>query len=73
MSEVDVVRAWRDPQYRRSLSTEQLERLPTHPAGRAQVNAKDLRTASGISAEFAPIQTTAWFCTLYTYLARCCN
>jgi mersacidin/lichenicidin family type 2 lantibiotic len=72
MSQVDVVRAWRDPQYRRSLSAEQLECLPTHPAGRVQVDAKDLRTASGISAEFAP-QTTAWFCTLYTYLARCCK
>ena len=33
MSNVDVVRAWRDPQYRRGLSGAQIAGLPQHPAG----------------------------------------
>jgi mersacidin/lichenicidin family type 2 lantibiotic len=71
MSRVDVVRAWRDPQYRRSLSREQRAALPRNPAGEVQVSEQELQAASGAGPETG-VQTTAWFCTLYTFLARCC-
>ncbi len=32
MKKQEIARAWRDPKYRRSLSTEQKAQLPTHPA-----------------------------------------
>ena len=32
MKKQDIVRAWRDPKFRRSLSAEQKARLPEHPA-----------------------------------------
>ncbi len=70
MSNVDVVRAWRDPQYRRGLSGAQLAALPSHPAGSVSVNERALSDASGAGKSI--IVTTAWFCTLYTFLARCC-
>lgn len=70
MSKVDVVRAWKDPQYRRSLSSDQLAQLPGSPAGQVQLSTQALRDASGAGETF--VQTTAWFCTLYTFMARCC-
>jgi mersacidin/lichenicidin family type 2 lantibiotic len=33
MSTLDVIRAWKDPDYRRSLTDEQRARLPAHPSG----------------------------------------
>lgn len=70
MSNVDVVRAWRDPQYRRGLSTSEIAALPSHPAGSVEVNELALNESSGAGRSI--LQTTAWFCTLYTFLARCC-
>ncbi len=72
MSKVDVVRAWKDAKYRRSLSPDELATLPLNPAGRVELSDEKMRTASGLTGE-ATIVTTAWFCTLYTYLTRCCH
>lgn len=33
MSEFDIIRAWKDPEYRASLSGPKLEQLPENPAG----------------------------------------
>jgi mersacidin/lichenicidin family type 2 lantibiotic len=33
MSNADIIRAWKDPQYRASLSPEEQALLPAHPAG----------------------------------------
>jgi len=71
MSNPDIVRAWRDPSYRRSLTHEEASQVPAHPAGLAGVAEEELRAAGGIDE--TAVTTTAWFCTLYTFLARCCN
>lgn len=33
MSNIDITRAWKDPEYRNSLSEQELAQLPPHPAG----------------------------------------
>ncbi len=33
MSTLNTIRAWKDPDYRRSLTDEQRARLPAHPSG----------------------------------------
>jgi mersacidin/lichenicidin family type 2 lantibiotic len=33
MKKQDIIRAWRDPKFRRGLSAEQQAQLPSHPAG----------------------------------------
>jgi len=33
MSHLNIVRAWKDPDYRRSLTAEQRAQVPAHPAG----------------------------------------
>lgn len=64
MFEFDVVRAWKDAKYRRSLSTEQLAQLPENPAGMVELSDTEL-DASG--AAFIPPMTTAINCTMYSF------
>jgi mersacidin/lichenicidin family type 2 lantibiotic len=47
MKKVDVIRAWRDAEYRNSLSPEDLAALPEHPIGLAEVDDDLLRSVSG--------------------------
>ena len=44
---VDIARAWRDPEYRKTLTPEELASLPPNPAGDADISEKDLEAVSG--------------------------
>lgn len=44
---VDVVRAWRDEEYRDSLTEEERANLPENPAGLADVSDSVLRSVAG--------------------------
>lgn len=44
---VDVVRAWRDEEYRSSLSVEERAGLPENPAGLATISDDTLRSITG--------------------------
>ena len=65
----DVIRSWRDPRYRRSLSVQQLQELPEHPAGPAMLTDHELKVAAGISLDedFSVPLTTALGCTEFTF------
>ena len=45
--EIDIVRAWKDEEYRNSLTPEQLAQVPADPAGEAELNEEDLGNVSG--------------------------
>ena len=49
MKKADVVRAWRDPEYRKSLSQAERDALPPSPVGDAPTHVSDdaLRRVSG--------------------------
>lgn len=65
---VDVVRAWKDARYRRSLTPEQRAKLPQNPAGLVELTDDDLRAASGLAGgRTEPPMTTALTCTQYTF------
>jgi mersacidin/lichenicidin family type 2 lantibiotic len=69
MTSLDVVRSWRDPRYRRSLSAQQLQTLPEHPAGAATLTHHELKAASGLmdeEDEFG-VLTTSFDCTAFTF------
>jgi mersacidin/lichenicidin family type 2 lantibiotic len=63
MSQADIVRAWRDPAYRASLSTEQRNSLPENPAGLVELSDEELRQASGLKGGPIPPGTTFPGCT----------
>src|SRR5262245_51100982 len=67
MSKLNVVRAWRDAKYRRSLSEAERAILPDNPAGLVELSDDDLRIAGGFAAGGIPPQTTALSCTEYSF------
>lgn len=58
---IDVVRAWRDAEYRNSLSEEERATLPEHPVGFAEVDGELLKGVSG-GAISLRCSTPAWSC-----------
>jgi mersacidin/lichenicidin family type 2 lantibiotic len=72
MSRIDIVRAWKDPEYRNSLSAAQLAGMPENPAGEITLDDKQL---SAVNGGALPIITTAPTCTMYTFLGwyACCR
>jgi mersacidin/lichenicidin family type 2 lantibiotic len=72
LSKLDMIRMWRDPEYRSTLSAEELAQLPSHPAGLVELSDEELGRASGLDA--IP-STTAPECTMSTWShgpRRCC-
>ena len=74
MSLIDVIRAWRDPEYRGTLSSEQLAALPAHPAGLVELSDAELASASGLDSLDTVAITIAPPCTVWTFHnnVRCC-
>jgi mersacidin/lichenicidin family type 2 lantibiotic len=68
MNRIDIVRAWKDPLYRASLSAEERSRLPQHPSGLMELAEDQLRSVA------AAALTTALKCTEFSYnnFRRCC-
>jgi len=69
MKKTDVIRAWKDPAYRATLTAEELARLPGHPSGALELRDEQLRAVTG-----AITLTTAETCTEFTFnnFRRCC-
>jgi mersacidin/lichenicidin family type 2 lantibiotic len=47
MTQKDIIRAWKDPAYRETLTSEQRAQLPAHPAGLVELSDSELGEASG--------------------------
>ncbi len=47
MSITDIIRAWKDEEYRSSLSLEEQAQLPANPAGQIELNAATLSQVVG--------------------------
>lgn len=72
---IDVIKAWKDPNYRNSLSVEELASLPENPVGTA-LDEADMATLTGgkppVSA--ATSCTSGWLCTVSGETGGgCCN
>ena len=75
MNNVDVVRAWKDEQYRMSLTTEQRAQLPQNPAGMVELTDSDLEGVAGGSAALesdTDISVTKTSCCTYSTTATAC-
>lgn len=51
MSECDIIRAWKDPEYRAGLSGSKLEQLPKNPAGMVELTDADLLSIGGAEGQ----------------------
>ncbi|MGA2710655.1 MAG: mersacidin/lichenicidin family type 2 lantibiotic [Steroidobacteraceae bacterium] len=53
---IDIVRAWKDSQYRKTLTATELAMIPQNPAGIAELSAEELNEVSGAAIDtFGPI------------------
>jgi len=57
MSTPDVIRGWKDEEYRRSLSHEQQAMLPDHPAGVIELSDEELDVAGGTVTTISTVLT----------------
>ena len=53
MSRENVIRAWKDPEYRASLSSAERSALPEHPAGLVELEPVELNRVAG-GASYLP-------------------
>lgn len=65
MSEKDIIRAWKDADYRNSLSAAERAALPAHPAGLVEIRDEDVAAVAGGTAT---TNCTQWSATY----PRCC-
>ncbi|MDJ0839114.1 MAG: mersacidin/lichenicidin family type 2 lantibiotic [Acidobacteriota bacterium] len=57
MSKVDIIRAWRDEEYRNSLSADQRNELPGNPAGIVALENDGLNIVGGLPSEYRTLYT----------------
>ncbi|HEU4511203.1 MAG TPA: mersacidin/lichenicidin family type 2 lantibiotic [Pyrinomonadaceae bacterium] len=66
MSELDIIRAWKDEDYADSLTDVQRAMLPQNPAGIIELSDRDLEGAAG-GQELIPLLTLDDFCISLMY------
>lgn len=60
MSHQHIIRAWKDPEYRLSLSAAAQALLPPHPAGDSELTDADLEQVTGGRINLNQPQTILW-------------
>jgi mersacidin/lichenicidin family type 2 lantibiotic len=48
MSNLDIIRAWKDEEFRRNLTDEQRAQLPGHPSGAIEIEDPDIWDSTGV-------------------------
>lgn len=72
ISDIDVVRAWKDEEYRNSLSEEQKAQLPENPAGLIDLTDEAINGVVGGEIDCVNIKTFVAGCGLCsTFTAEC--
>lgn len=63
MNNVDVIRAWKDEEYRLSLSDAERAQLPAHPAGLVELQDAELdQAAGGLVTDWITCTHSVFFC-----------
>ena len=60
MSLQEIIRAWKDPEYRATLSEKQRDQLPKHPAGSIELSEQELERIAGGAPTNAECRPTQW-------------
>lgn len=72
MSNIDIIRAWKDEDYRNSLSAEQRSQLPENPAGMLEMEDQEMQSLVGgkrlSTGTSQPVQLSLW-----SHLTNCRN
>lgn len=71
MPKINVIRAWKDAEYRASLSASELASLPANPAGPMELRDDQLEMAAG-GGSFSPRCTSCCNCPDTSTIATSC-
>ena len=66
MSKLDIIRAWKDEEYRESLSAADKSRVPQNPAGIIELTDPDMAEVGGGTISFDPLMCGSYI-TICTY------
>ncbi|MCP6757221.1 MAG: mersacidin/lichenicidin family type 2 lantibiotic [Fischerella sp. CENA71] len=69
MSQQDIIRAWKDEDFRNSLTEEQLSQLPENPAGILELEDEEMKDISGGRYVDSNI-TCDIYCWYWSYFTR---
>jgi mersacidin/lichenicidin family type 2 lantibiotic len=70
MKALDIIRAWKDPEYRATLNEAELAALPAHPSGQVELSDNDLGgVAAGEEASTEGLRT--YGCCTNTFYMPC--
>jgi len=72
MSYRDIIRAWKDPNFRNSLNAAQRALIPDNPAGLIELSDDDLKHAAGGASATAHTCSPSPACTCYTNPGELC-
>jgi mersacidin/lichenicidin family type 2 lantibiotic len=67
-----IIRAWKDPHYRSTLSAAELAQLPANPAGLMELTDEDLDEANGGTGVFC-VTVSIRICTVTVRVTRYCH
>lgn len=73
MSRRQIIRAWKDPEYRNRLTQAEREQLPAHPAGLVELGDTDLEAVAGGlygPTTYGTLTSLGWRC--FTATTRAC-
>ena len=73
MNKENVIRAWKDKDFRNSLTEDELNSLPSNPAGMIDISDMELEMASGGNVASTEHFSTLGCCNGYTSEPRFCN
>ncbi len=79
MNTIDVAKAWKNKEYRESLSQEELNSLPMSPVGEALTDLEASNIFAGVyqqeAAMMLPVSSSGWVCTISGDCngGSCCN
>jgi mersacidin/lichenicidin family type 2 lantibiotic len=64
MKQEEIIRAWKDEDYRSSLNETQLRALPEHPSGLIELSGEEMATVGGQTTSVVPamIYVSALLC-----------
>jgi mersacidin/lichenicidin family type 2 lantibiotic len=74
MKKQQIIRSWRDPEYRESLTAAERARLPEHPAAAIELSEDRLALADGgrvVAQGAIPISVNTYY-TAYASYGGCC-
>ncbi len=72
MSNLDIIRSWKDEDYRNSLSAEQLASMSESPVGLAELTEEELRdVAGGLFASTKNLNRTRCYDQYHSYNNQC--